>query len=205
MSAGISGGATAAGLAAGAQAPTSATRRSSSRVMFIEYRGEREGGKPGTRQRRDFFFGRFFATFGFPALAVLRDLRAACTSASTRSPSSGPINPRRTAYRTSSSASSVEQSPMPAAPRIALTSASATGLRSTLAIPGRASSSEEICDPPSSAGGGIEHAAPALKVAPSYIPPFRPSRIFAATTVGARGYVAGAALRRGRRARAARW
>src|SRR5438552_5937763 len=43
-------------------------------------------------------------------------------------------------------------------------------------IPGRASSSEEICDPPSSAG--IEHAAPTLKVAPSYIGPTRPSRIF---------------------------
>src|SRR5213593_456931 len=69
-------------------------------------------------------------------------------------------------------------SPTPAAARIALTKASATGLRSTLAIPGRASSSEEICDPPSSAGGGIEHAAPALKVAPSYIGPTRPSRIF---------------------------
>src|SRR6059036_2781310 len=68
-------------------------------------------------------------------------------------------------------------SPTPAAARIALTKASATGLRSTLAIPGRASSSEEICDPPSSAGGGIEHAAPALKVAPSYIGPTRPSRI----------------------------
>src|SRR5438093_5676393 len=67
-------------------------------------------------------------------------------------------------------------SPTPAAARIALTKASATGLRSTLAIPGRASSSEEICDPPSSAG--IEHAAPALKVAPSYIGPTRPSRIF---------------------------
>src|SRR5207249_4767887 len=67
-------------------------------------------------------------------------------------------------------------SPTPAAARIALTKASATGLRSTLAIPGRASSSEEICDPPSSAG--IEHAAPTLKVAPSYIGPTRPSRIF---------------------------
>src|SRR2546425_11307895 len=69
-------------------------------------------------------------------------------------------------------------SPSPAAARIALTKASATGLRSTLAIPGRASSSEEICDPPSSAGGGMEHAAPALKVAPSYIGPTGPSRIF---------------------------
>src|SRR5881397_4338744 len=69
-------------------------------------------------------------------------------------------------------------SPTPAAARIALTKASATGLRSTLAIPGRASSSEEICDPPSSAGGGIEHAAPALRVAPSYIGPTRPSSIF---------------------------
>src|SRR2546422_864880 len=67
-------------------------------------------------------------------------------------------------------------SPTPAAARIAFTKASATGLRSTLAIPGRASSSEEICDPPSSAG--MEHAAPALKVAPSYIGPTRPSRIF---------------------------
>src|SRR3989454_5107334 len=56
-------------------------------------------------------------------------------------------------------------SPTPAAARIAFTKASATGLRSTLAIPGRASSSEEICDPPSSAD--IERAAPALKVAPS--------------------------------------
>src|SRR5207302_9220444 len=67
-------------------------------------------------------------------------------------------------------------SPTPAAARIAFTKASATGLRSTLAIPGRASSSEEICDPPSSAD--IELAAPALKVAPSYIGPTRPSRIF---------------------------
>src|SRR3989441_3718382 len=66
---------------------------------------------------------------------------------------------------------------MPAAPRIALTSASATGLRSTLAMPGRASSSEESCDPPSSAG--IEHAAPALKVAASYNPPSGASRILA--------------------------
>src|SRR2546428_13407940 len=72
----------------------------------------------------------------------------------------------------------IMNSPTPAAARIALTKASATGLRSTLAIPGRASSSEEICDPPSSAGGGIEHAAPALKVAPSYIGPTRPSRLF---------------------------
>src|ERR1043166_1377197 len=47
-------------------------------------------------------------------------------------------------------------SPTPAAARIALTKASATGLRRTLAMPGRASSSEEICDPPSSAGGGME-------------------------------------------------
>src|SRR5438093_12071677 len=67
-------------------------------------------------------------------------------------------------------------SPTPAAARIAFTKASATGLRSTLAIPGRASSSEEICDPPSSAD--IELAAPALKVAPSYIGPTTPSRIF---------------------------
>src|SRR5437763_5376845 len=67
-------------------------------------------------------------------------------------------------------------SPTPAAARIAFTKASATGLRSTLAIPGRASSSEEICDPPSSAD--IDRAAPALKVAPSYIGPTRPSRIF---------------------------
>src|SRR2546422_1465942 len=67
-------------------------------------------------------------------------------------------------------------SPTPAAARIAWTKGSATGLRSTLAIPGRASSSEEICDPPSSAD--IEHAAPALKVAPSYIGPTGPSRIF---------------------------
>src|SRR6266581_740750 len=66
-------------------------------------------------------------------------------------------------------------SPTPAAARIAFTKASATGLRSTLAIPGRASSSEEICDPPSSAD--IELAAPALKVAPSYIGPTTPSRI----------------------------
>src|SRR5207247_8724034 len=67
-------------------------------------------------------------------------------------------------------------SPTPAAARIAFTKASATGLRRTRAIPGRASSSEEICDPPSSAD--IELAAPALKVAPSYIGPTRPSRIF---------------------------
>src|SRR5947209_14472882 len=66
---------------------------------------------------------------------------------------------------------------MPAAARIALTSASATGLRSTLAMPGRASSSEESCDPPSSAG--IEQAAPALKVAASYNPPSGASRILA--------------------------
>src|SRR5437667_286035 len=87
---------------------------------------------------------------------------------------------------------------------------SATGLRRTLAIPGRASSSEEICDPPSSAGGGgggIEQAAPALKVAPSYIPPWGPSRIFAVTTAGTRGWGgdAGAAPRRDRRACGARW
>src|SRR2546422_5614129 len=66
---------------------------------------------------------------------------------------------------------------MPAAARMALTSASATGLRSTLAMPGRASSSEESCDPPSSAG--IEHAAPALKVAASYNPLSGASRILA--------------------------
>src|SRR2546427_12789286 len=66
---------------------------------------------------------------------------------------------------------------MPAAARIALTRASATGLRSTLAMPGRASSSEESCDPPSSAG--IEQAAPALKVAASYNPPSGASRILA--------------------------
>src|SRR2546425_859015 len=66
--------------------------------------------------------------------------------------------------------------PPPPAARIAFTRASARGLRSTLAIPGRASSSEEICAPPSSAD--IERAAPALKVAPSYIGPTRPSRIF---------------------------
>src|SRR2546425_6354864 len=64
----------------------------------------------------------------------------------------------------------------PAAARIAFTKAAAPGLRSPLGIPGRASSSEEICDPPSSAD--IERAAPALKVAPSYIGPTRPSRIF---------------------------
>src|SRR5437899_10594784 len=68
-------------------------------------------------------------------------------------------------------------SPTPAAARIALTKASATGLRSTLAIPGRASSSEEICDPPSSAD--VAHAYPGLKVAPSYIGPTGPSRMFA--------------------------
>src|SRR5207245_7407429 len=77
-------------------------------------------------------------------------------------------------------------------------------------MPGRASSSEEICDPPSSAGGGgggIEHAAPALKVAPSYIPPWGPSRIFAVTTAGTRGWGgdAGAAPRRDRRACGASW
>src|SRR3989454_12666813 len=44
-------------------------------------------------------------------------------------------------------------------------------------MPGRASSSEESCDPPSSAG--IEHAAPALKVAASYNPPSGASRILA--------------------------
>src|SRR5437764_2430028 len=49
-------------------------------------------------------------------------------------------------------------------------------------MPGRASSSEEICDPPSSAGGGMEYAAPALKVAPSYIDPSGASRIFDETT-----------------------
>src|SRR5439155_2400848 len=76
-----------------------------------------------------------------------------------------------------SSASSTANSPIPAAARIALTSASATGLRSTLAMPGRASSSEESCDPPSSAG--IEHAAPALKVAASYNSPSGASRILA--------------------------
>src|SRR5207247_2233368 len=83
----------------------------------------------------------------------------------------------RAAHRTSTSASSTANSPSPAAARIALTMASATGLRSTLAIPGRASSSEEICDPPSSAG--MERAALTLKVAPSYNPPSRPSRILA--------------------------
>src|SRR5256885_1330048 len=67
-------------------------------------------------------------------------------------------------------------SPTPAAARIAFPRAWARGLRSTLAFRGRASSSEEICDPPSSAD--IERAAPALKVAPSYIGPTRPSRIF---------------------------
>src|SRR5207245_9507838 len=75
------------------------------------------------------------------------------------------------------SASSTANSPIPAAARIAWTSGSATGLRSTLAMPGRASSSEESCDPPSSAG--IEHAAPALKVAASYNPPSGASRILA--------------------------
>src|SRR3989475_9403313 len=44
-------------------------------------------------------------------------------------------------------------------------------------MPGRASSSEESCDPPSSAG--IEHAAPALKVAASYNSPSGASRILA--------------------------
>src|SRR5439155_12737311 len=129
--------------------------------------------------RRDFFFPVFFLTSALGRVGrtgLCLDLRTS-TSASTRSPSSGPIRPRRTAYRTSSSASSKVNSPTPAAARIALTKASATGLRSTLAIPGRASSSEEICDPPSSAD--IENAAPALKVAPSYIGPTGPSRIFA--------------------------
>src|SRR2546426_10582728 len=96
-------------------------------------------------------------------------------------------------------------SPTPAAARIALTKASATGLRSTLAIPGRASSSEEICDPPSSAD--IEHAAPALKVAPSYIGPTGPSRIFAGTIAVERGYGGGARPGRAhpRPGRGARW
>src|SRR2546422_1517279 len=44
-------------------------------------------------------------------------------------------------------------------------------------MPGRASSSEGRCAPPSSAG--IEHAAPALKVAASYTPPSGASRILA--------------------------
>src|SRR5207247_3733288 len=59
--------------------------------------------------------------------------------------------------------------------RMARTRASATGLRRTLAIPGRVSSSDEICDPPSSAGIGT--AAPRLKVAPSYNAPSGASRI----------------------------
>src|SRR5205807_6272309 len=145
--------------------------------------------------RRDFFLAGFFFGAGLGLTALLGGLRlsAPCTSARTRSPSSGPIRPRRTAERTNSSASSTVNSPNPAAPRIALTKASATGLRSTLAMPGRASSSEEICDPPSSAGGGIEHAAPALKVAPSYIDPSGASRIFVGTTTLMRGYDAGAA------------
>src|SRR5438270_189803 len=50
-------------------------------------------------------------------------------------------------------------------------SASATGLRSTLAMPGRASSNDEICEPPSSAGmKGV------VKVAASYTPPAGASR-----------------------------
>src|SRR5438552_17961765 len=81
---------------------------------------------------------------------------------------------------------------MPAAPRIALTSASATGLRSTLAMPGRASSSEESCDPPSSAG--IEHAAPALKVAASYNPPSGAPRILA-PGAGPQGFSEGGGCR----------
>src|SRR5207247_8828575 len=50
---------------------------------------------------------------------------------------------------------------------MALMSASATGLRSTLAMPGKASSSDEIWEPPSSAGmkkggkgGGKLHVPP---------------------------------------------
>src|SRR6266540_3380406 len=50
---------------------------------------------------------------------------------------------------------------------MALISASATGLRSTLAMPGKASSSDEIWEPPSSAGmkkggkgGGKLHVPP---------------------------------------------
>src|SRR5258708_34261779 len=73
-----------------------------------------------------------------------------------------------------SSGSSALNAPSPTAPRIALINGSATGLRRTLAIPGRVSSNEEICDPPSSAG--TEAAAPRLKVAASYTPPARPSR-----------------------------
>src|SRR5207237_9513526 len=86
---------------------------------------------------RDFFLAALFlgGALGFAARTGLcLDLRGPSTSASTRSPSSGPIKPRRTAYRTSSSASSIANSPTPAAARIALTKASATGLRSTLAI-----------------------------------------------------------------------
>src|SRR5205809_3993328 len=100
-------------------------------------------------------------------------------------------------------------SPTPAAARIAFTKASATGLRSTLAIPGRVSSSEEICDPPSSAD--IELAAPGAKGRAKLHRPyhtvkdFRP--IFGGTIAAARGYDAGARPGRARShpERAARW
>jgi len=54
------------------------------------------------RQRRGFFFfpGFFGAALGVTPRAALRFIpvpNAACTSPSTRSPSSGPIKPRRTA------------------------------------------------------------------------------------------------------------
>src|SRR2546426_129394 len=62
-------------------------------------------------------------------------------------------------------------------------------------MPGRDSSSDEICDPPSSAG--IEGAAPVLKVAPSYTAPPGASRILAAQRAVARG----GERRRGRAAR----
>src|SRR2546425_3495490 len=55
-------------------------------------------------------------------------------------------------------------------------------------MPGRASSSEESCDPPSSAG--IEHAAPALKVAASYNSPSGASRILA-PSAGPQGFSEG--------------
>ncbi len=54
------------------------------------------------------------------------------------------------AYFTSSSASATLNSDSRAAERMMLLSASATGLRSTLAIPGNVSSRVEICEPPSS-------------------------------------------------------
>jgi len=94
--------------------------------------------------------------FGYaPVDPAVRHLTAAAAerrmaprmSNSTRSPSSLPIRPRRVAYCTNSWASSGRNSPTRAAALIMLTKASATGLRSTLAIPGTLSSSAVICGP----------------------------------------------------------